>query len=126
MNLRLPRDPRTVAVVRRLVRDALDCLEVAAAPAEDIELALCEACTNAVLHASAGPEYWVCLSVDPTRCVIEVGDAGSGVEFDVPARVSTDAESGRGLALIDTLVDEVQWTVQTRSGTAVRMVKRLS
>jgi serine/threonine-protein kinase RsbW len=125
LTLRLPRDPQTVAVVRRLARDALDCLDVPAGPAEDIELALCEACTNAILHASSGSEYWVCVSVDPGRCVVEVGDAGSGFEFDVPSRVSTDAESGRGLALIDALVDEVHWAVETRSGTAVRMVKYL-
>lgn len=126
LTLRLPRHPRTVAVVRRLVRDAFDCLDVPSGSADDIELALCEACTNAILHASAGPEYWVCLSIGAGSCVVEVGDGGSGFAFDVPSMVSSDAESGRGLALIDALMDEVHWAVPARSGTAVRMVKRLA
>lgn len=126
LTLRLPRDPRSVAVVRRLARDALDSLDVPAGSADDIELALCEACTNAVLHASAGREYWVRMSVGPDWCEVDVADAGPGFEIDPLPKVSSDAEGGRGLGLIDSLMDEVQWAVPTASGTAVRMAKRLS
>jgi serine/threonine-protein kinase RsbW len=64
-----------------------------------LTIALSEACTNVMRHASDGLSYRVRLCVDDSRCLMEVRDHGAG--FDsvlLPARVL--AEDGRGLMII--------------------------
>lgn len=53
----LPREADTVAVMRRVATDALATLGVTAACVDDIRVALSEACTNVVQHASPGDDY---------------------------------------------------------------------
>lgn len=90
------------------------------------ELAVSEACTNAVRHAGDGGSYEVTVRVDARRCVVEALDHGGGftaaptAEFPVPT-----AASGRGLLLITQLVDEVQFHRRHPSGSVLRLVKRL-
>ena len=52
-SVRLPRDARSLPLMRGLLRQALEHLDVATSTIEEIVLALTEACANVVQHAGA-------------------------------------------------------------------------
>ena len=99
----------------------------------DIALALSEACANVVQHAGPGEEYEVQVSARDRRCTIEVVNAGSGNgEASRPAgspsptsRWPMTAEHGRGLKIIEAVVDNLQLTGNGRQGTTVHFEKTL-
>jgi serine/threonine-protein kinase RsbW len=125
--LTLPRDEVTVPLARHVVRTAMERAGVEAACADDVVLALSEACTNVLLHAGAGDEYEVRFHLGGQRCQIRVVDLGRG--FDSVAmgrqRPQPEAERGRGLTLMRALVDRVRFTSRPEDGTVVTMEKEL-
>ncbi|MCU1676008.1 MAG: putative serine/threonine kinase anti-sigma factor [Frankiales bacterium] len=127
VSLSLPRDSVSVSVVRHLMSQSLRILEVADECIEDIETALSEACTNVLLHAAAGDEYFVSAGIDGERCVIEVIDAGHGFDSSSLANLASapTAEQGRGMLLMQHLVDKITFTNRPEAGTIVHMEKAL-
>lgn len=127
MTLALPRDERSVPVVRRVLKTSLDSLGVLPDVVSDIELALTEACTNALDHAAKGAEYAVVVGVHGDVCRIEVVDRGAG--FDAAgvgmSDAATSAEEGRGIQLMRALVDRVEFSSPEQAGTVVLMEKKL-
>ena len=126
----LPREERSVPVARHIVRAAMGTLGVADTCTADIEVALSEACTNVLEHAGPSDEYEVRLDVDGDRCVlrvVDVGDTPGRVRFEVPTDPpSEDAEHGRGLVLMQALVDQVGFNTLSEKGTVVSLEKRLT
>jgi serine/threonine-protein kinase RsbW len=121
--LELPTSKWTVAVARHALDGLLDAAGVAAATCGDLALALTEACTNAVRHASAGPLYRVHLHLDDARCLMEIRDRGPGFDpFLVPAP-DLDGDGGRGLLIMRAVVDHVRVVALRPHGTRVVMVK---
>jgi serine/threonine-protein kinase RsbW len=147
MVLFLPRDAVSVPVSRQVLDRCLETLGVTPDTRADIALALSEACANVVQHAGAGEEYEVQVSARNGRCVIEVVNAssrdsdpvidggvadaftggpdrlGGSALADDPAAAA--AEHGRGLKIIDAVVDNLQLTSAGRQGTAVHFEKKL-
>ena len=127
-SLSLPRDGLSVPVVRHICRNALEDLGVAASCISDIELALAEACTNVLKHAEGtGDEYEVAVEVVNDLCDVRVIDSGAG--FDHAGRsqegASSTAESGRGIQLMQALVDNVDFISKPEVGTIVHLQKSL-
>src|SRR3954467_10470498 len=93
----------------------------------DIELALTEACTNVLDHATAGDEYQVVAGLKDATCVIEVIDTGRGFDADHLGHAETDpsAEEGRGIQLIRALVDRVHFRSRPERGMIVHLEKQL-
>jgi serine/threonine-protein kinase RsbW len=77
---------------------------------QDVELVLTEACANVVRHAVDSSDYTVDVSVSATGCTIVVRDEGPGFDPGAVRTARSHAESGRGLELIDALVDDVRFT----------------
>ena len=129
--LHLPRDAVSVPVGRQVLDSCLETLGVAPDTRADIALALSEACANVVLHAGPGEEYEVQVSARNRRCTIEVVNAGSGNGeaatggFVVGDEPPTTAEHGRGLKIIEAVVDNLQLTGNGRQGTTVHFEKTL-
>ena len=113
---------------RRILDQALAGIGVVDDCRADITLALTEACSNAIVHATAGAEYQVIVTVDRVRCVVEVIDGGAG--FDLAsandALREVTAERGRGLQLIRAFTDAVELRPVGPAGMAVRMSKNLT
>jgi serine/threonine-protein kinase RsbW len=96
-----------------------------------IEMAVRESVTNAMVHGNQEDEsksVEVIFNCHDNELEIEVRDQGEG--FD-PAKVPdpTNAEnllktSGRGIFLMRTFMDEIEWRNRPEGGTAVRMTKR--
>jgi serine/threonine-protein kinase RsbW len=127
--LHLPRDVTSVPVSRQVLNGCLETLGVTPDTRADIALALSEACANVVQHAGPGEEYQVQVSAGDGRCVIEVVNTGSGAG---DARVALNgepvpptAEHGRGLKIINAVVDNLQLTGNERNGVTVHFEKKL-
>jgi serine/threonine-protein kinase RsbW len=102
--------------------------EVGADPDDvhEVQLALTEACANVLEHAGPGDNYDVDLTIFPDGCTIDVVDLGVGFDAPDAPRMSGDwAENGRGLALIEALMDDVRLTSQPDRGTVVHLAKNL-
>jgi len=94
-----------VRTARRFVRDVLEDNAVADEVVETVELLTSEVITNALVHARSAPELAVRVRREMVR--VEVVD----VSPVVPIRraIDTDALSGRGIAIVESLAS--QWGV---------------
>ena len=129
LQLTLPRDARYVGILRHVTEALLRELDVPAESVDDVAVALSEACGNVIRHAEGTNEYGVQLNVEPQQCSIEVCDLGPG--FDPTALTDeagtleevAAAEDGRGLSLLDALMDDLEF-VREEDTTTVRLIKR--
>ncbi len=119
----LARDGRYVAVARGVLGTMLDGF-VPAEVVDDLQMALSEACANAVRHAS-GSVYDVDLEIHDEQCCVEVSDAGPGFAPRGPVLTLSgpEAENGRGLAVIRALTDELEFE-HAEDGMRVRFIRR--
>lgn len=126
LTLQLPRDTRFVGLLRHIATCVFEDVGVPQEAADDIRLALSEACANAVRHAVGSNAYSVVFTIDATGCTIEVLDLGPGFEFPSldpdEAVPDADTETGRGLMLMQALVDDLQFDRQD-DGTTVTLRK---
>ena len=96
-----------------------------------IDMAVREAITNAMVHGNKEDEaktVEVTLNCLGHELEIEVKDQGEG--FD-PTSIPDPTDpanilktSGRGIFLMRTFMDEVQWSMRPEGGTTVRMTKK--
>src|SRR5690349_21109913 len=93
----------------------------------DIEVALSEACTNVLDHAAQGDEYEIVAGLDDSVCVIDVVDTGRGFDAELLGHIDAEhsAEQGRGIQLIRSLVDRVQFRSRPEKGMIVHLEKEL-
>ena len=114
-SLHLRRDAASVPLARRLLLGTMETAGVDPDISYDLSVALTEACANAVEHGGeSAPDgspqaFRVTAYLDGEKCHIEVTDSGPGFTqtHRAPRPVSTDAEHGRGLCLIEELADHV-------------------
>jgi serine/threonine-protein kinase RsbW len=125
-SVRLPRDARSLPLMRGLLRQTLEHLDVATQTIEEIVLALTEACANVVEHAGEFEEYQVDVAIDDDLCHIGVLDEGHGFDFEqVPTAEGSPLEGGRGLVLMKALVDDLHFVRAEDGRHRVELVKRL-
>ena len=117
---RYPADVRSVTVARRAVAAWLAAQPVDHARVPDLVLAVTELATNAVRAARTAVDVRCWLTED--ALMAEVTDDGPGFDAEFPRHVrelDLLAERGRGLFLVDALVDEC--TIESGpNGTIVR------
>jgi serine/threonine-protein kinase RsbW len=131
-SLHLRREAASVPLARRLLIGTMETAGVDPDISYDLSVALSEACANAVEHAAEG-EYSVTARIDGDRCRIEVADAGPGFTYDRPHRLvrplaqkcQLHAEHGRGLILIEALMDHVDFHNRPGRGAVVSFDKIL-
>ncbi|GAA0511150.1 ATP-binding protein [Paractinoplanes deccanensis] len=123
VRLALPREAGSVPAVRRLLRSALAILHVDRHDSDDLEIAITEACSNVVRHASGADTFEVCLDVADDRCSIDVRDDGPGFDPDASDAPSSSSEHGRGLMLIKALGENVRMHSVPRRGSLIHFEK---
>jgi anti-sigma regulatory factor (Ser/Thr protein kinase) len=115
---RFRRERTAVPPARAFVRHALRSGGAPLDVIDRVELAVAEACNNAILH-SGSAVFTVRVVVEGDRAVVAVADDGAG--FDPPRNPTMpapDAIGHRGLALMRALVDHVDVS-STAAGTTV-------
>ncbi len=129
IEIRIPRRAEFVRVARMAACALGSHLDFTYDVVKDLELAVGEACANAVEHVAAAgaDEILVRFIIDPRQLTIEVIDQGQG--FDPEAgrpeeQPEWDEPGGLGLMVIREVVDEFEVTCDCDAGTCVRMVKR--
>jgi len=123
----LPRDATTVGITRRVLTAALRELGVVEGCLEEIRLAVSEACSNVVEHSDDSDEYEVRVELENDQCEIRVIDAGRGFDADAlqVAMPGPDAPRGRGLAIMQAVMDTTTFESHPESGSVVRLTKRV-
>ncbi|WP_419742312.1 ATP-binding protein [Paraclostridium dentum] len=119
-------NPEYVSIIRLTVSGLANKIGFSLDDIEDIKVAVSEACTNAIKH-SLDDKFLVQFSVLENGLIIEVEDKGTG--YDVESLQEPDLtnpkESGLGLFIIKTLMDEVSTISNSDVGTRVKMTKYL-
>jgi serine/threonine-protein kinase RsbW len=80
-----------------------------------------------LLHSGPGDQYVVRLDMEDEIGRIRVVDVGHGFDSASlqPTNPRPDAERGRGLGVMDALVDRVHFTTRPEAGTIVTLEKAL-
>ena len=122
LNLSFPADPDELALVRRQLRGWLGRLSMDSLVAQDVLIAACEACANAIEHGyrdSPAGTVWLRVEVTGPDVVITVSDRGRW-RPPIPAR-----DRGHGLKLIRATMRDVEitandlgTTIEMRAGTS--------
>ena len=122
---RLAPAPEEVGATRRQVGEWMAARELDADDIDDVRLVVSELLTNAVVAARAAVTVHV--AVDTSRVHVWVSDDGHATPDLSSAGTQSapaDAQAGRGLFLVRSVMDDVT-AVTNEIGTTVRCVKRL-
>ncbi len=126
VELRIPRRAEFVRLARMAACALAAQLEFTYDVMKDIELAVAEACTNAVEHVAeeSCDEILVRFKIEGERLGVEVFDRGQGFDASETEQV-VDGEriGGLGLVVIRQVMDEVDVECDAETGTCVRMIK---
>jgi anti-sigma regulatory factor (Ser/Thr protein kinase) len=132
LSTRIEPDAEALRLVRTQLRSLLHDRGWAGTKVDEILLGLDEALMNACFHGGCvergeAVEFGVELFHD--RVVFEVSDRGdftpkNGRDPAPLPRDNDEAESGRGLFLVQNTMDEVRYERREGGGTRVRLVKR--
>ncbi len=120
--LQLPAERSELSVARKYVADVAEAFGFDAETCFEFVFAVNEAVTNAIRHGASDENGLIHLSIvaDAERLTFSVRDRGTFVMPVLDGSMS--AEHGRGLALMASLVDEVQLEIEP-GGTTVRLSK---
>jgi serine phosphatase RsbU (regulator of sigma subunit)/anti-sigma regulatory factor (Ser/Thr protein kinase) len=123
LRLDQPAEARGLVGIRRRLHDWLTAAGVARGPADDLVMAVNEACTNSIEHGyrdrSRG-RVRVEAVVEPTRIALTVADTGRWLTNSGTA--ATGVDRGRGIEMMRALCDDVV-IERTDAGTIVRMTR---
>jgi serine/threonine-protein kinase RsbW len=123
LEIRLPHEAASVPIVRQMLRGCLADLGATDETRLDIELAVTEACANVVEHAAVDDDYQVRASVDDDRCVIDIVNAGTSPLPLADSEPAPGAEHGRGLQIINAVVDNLRLNGHSHDATRLHFEK---
>ncbi len=127
VELRIPSKAEWVAVARLAVAAVANRLNFSIEDIEDIKLAVAEACTNCIQHASGNNQIEITCETEAEGLTVRVRDYGHGTrpEQIVSRRVDEPRVGGLGVFLIRSLMDTVEYDVSSDSGTNLVMTKKV-
>jgi serine/threonine-protein kinase RsbW len=127
VELRIPSKAEWVAVARLAVAAVANRLNFSIEDIEDIKLAVAEACTNCIQHASGSNQIEITCETEAEGLTVRVRDYGHGTrpEQIVSRRVDEPRVGGLGVFLIRSLMDTVEYDVSSDSGTNLVMTKKV-
>lgn len=129
VSLTLPNAPEFVSVARLALSGVADRMGFDVDDIEDLKVAVSEACTNALKHGNqnANGKYFVHYTIAEKKLIIEVCDDGKGIDIENIKTPDLDhpKESGLGLYIIKTLMDEVEIKNRENNGASILMIKNM-
>jgi serine/threonine-protein kinase RsbW len=131
LSLDLPSCPWTIEAVDGFVGDVAASAGFDADSAQDVQIAVHEAVTNAIVHGNGRDEsrrVRVQVAVSPAGLEVLVQDQGRGFDpGDVPDPLASEnlcKSCGRGILFMRSLMDEVRFQRAADRGTQVILLKR--
>ena len=127
VELRIPSKAEWVAVARLAVAAVANRLNFSIEDIEDVKLAVAEACTNCIQHASGSDQIEITCETESEGLTVRVRDFGHGTRADniKSRRMDEPRVGGLGVFLIRSLMDSVDYDVNPDSGTNLVMVKKV-
>jgi serine/threonine-protein kinase RsbW len=126
--LRIPSRAEWVGVARLAVAGIASRLQFTIEDIEDLKLAVAEACTNCIQHATGSESVSIECRIFPDKIVVTVEDTGKGATASnlAPKRLGGEPKvGGLGVFLIRSLMDDVEYELSPDSGTKLTMTKFL-
>jgi serine/threonine-protein kinase RsbW len=131
VEIRIPRRADFVRVARMAACAVASRMDFTIDIIKDIELAVGEACANAVEHVrvddDSADDIVVRFTLGQDQLGLEVMDRGQGFDPEQAGKGEADdwdEPGGLGLSVIRALMDELHVDCDPATGTCVRMVKR--
>jgi serine/threonine-protein kinase RsbW len=133
VRLILPSDIRFLPLVNAVTEEFARELHLDQEAVEAVALSVVEASTNAISHGNrydAMKDVEICYGRSPDAMVVTVRDQGTGFDpASVPDPLAPEnllRESGRGIFICRSFMDEVGFEIEPGGGTTIRLVKRLN
>ena len=126
IKMEIASNPQYVSVIRLTTSGIANKIGFCLEDIEDIKVAVSEACTNAIKH-SLDNKFSVEYTIFENGLTITIIDSGKGYDvdsIDVP-NLEEPKESGLGLFIIQSLMDEVEIKSNINYGTVIKMTKFL-
>ena len=126
IKMEISSNPQYVSVIRLTTSGIANKIGFCLEDIEDIKVAVSEACTNAIKH-SLDNKFSVEYTIFENGLIITIIDSGKGYDvdsIDVP-NLEEPKESGLGLFIIQSLMDEVEIKSNINYGTVIKMTKYL-
>lgn len=126
IKMEITANPEYVSIIRLTTSGIANKVGFCIDDIEDLKVAISEACTNAIKH-SLDNEFTIIYSMIENGLSIEIIDNGKGYNKSSVSKPDIDnlKESGMGLFIIESLMDEVIVESQEGKGTSVKMIKYL-
>ncbi len=131
LRLTVRSDPKLLASVRSLVRSWVDSWDIDEKTADNVVLAIDEACTNAIRHAYEGRcdgSVELTLHAEPEHFEFQVSDTGVSCPPECverrplhPPHADELQPGGLGIQLIHKVFDEVEFCPGESGGNCVTM-----
>ena len=125
----IPSSLDEIESVEKLAEKAADAMKFSEEEKDSLAIAVTEAVNNAILHGNKqdkNKKVVINFYLEDKRLVVTIKDEGKGFN---PANVSDPLapenllkESGRGIFILSTLMDEVKFDFQ-KDGTLIKMTK---
>ena len=126
IKMEISSNPEYVSIIRLTTSGIANKIGFSLEDIEDLKVAISEACTNAIKH-SLEDKFIIIYNILENGITIEIMDEGQGYNpSDVDeVDVSKLQESGMGLFIIESLMDDVSVESQEGKGTTIKMTKYL-
>ena len=126
IKMEISANPEYVGIIRLTTSGIANKIGFSIDDIEDMKVAVSEACTNAIKH-SLDNKFSVEYTIFENGLTITIIDSGKGYDvdsIDVP-NLEEPKESGLGLFIIQSLMDEVEIKSNINYGTVIKMTKYL-
>jgi len=126
IKMEITANPEYVSIIRLTTSGIANKVGFCIDDIEDLKVAISEACTNAIKH-SLEDRFTIIYSMIENGLTIEIIDNGKGYDRSTVSEPDIDnlKESGMGLFIIESLMDEVIVESQEGKGTSIKMTKYL-
>lgn len=126
VEMNMPSKPEYVGVIRLTVSAIANRMGFDIEEIEDIKVAVAEGCTNAIKHGLDN-NFNIKFEVSEDSLSIIIQDKGKGCNLEEIKEpdLLDPKESGLGLFIIKSLMDEVDFISQEGSGFELKMIKYL-
>lgn len=127
IKLSIPNKAEYVSVVRLTTSAIANRMGFNIEEVEDIKVAIAEACTNTLERGLNGEKqnFDIDFDICSDKLVITVKDSGKGFNIDniKDLKIEELGESGLGIFIINSLMDEVEVINDNENNTKIKMIK---